>query len=530
MLNLNELREAIAYEGKVSRRLMLSYTGALAMLPSLARASSTLRRPSFSSDPFTLGVASGDPDQQGVVLWTRLAPEPLEPFGGMPNEAVVVEWELASDENMKSIVQRGEILATPQLGHSVHVEVDGLESDRWYWYRFRAGDAESGIGRTRTCPAMTDDVDKLRFAVTSCQNYEQGLFTAYEQMHRDEPDLVVHLGDYIYEYRAGRTGKVRSHIGEEIQSLNDYRARHAQYKSEALLQSMHAQCPWLVTWDDHEFDNNCANEISEEGKVTVADFLVRRANAYQAYYEMMPLRQSSMPKGASMQLYRKVSYGNLAEFLVLDTRQYRSDQPNNDRKSPLNFSARHPDNTLLGQEQKNWLCGELIASQANWNILAQQVMMGTVGFESGNSEELIYSMDQWPGYVAERNQLINYLGERRISNPVVLTGDIHSNWANELRTDDLKEDSSVVASEFVCTSLSSGGNGSDKPDYHDKLLANNQCIKFHNRQRGYILCDVDKERWQSDYVVVDQVTKPGGVCSIRKSLVVESGSPSIHEA
>lgn len=528
MLDLNELREAIAYEGKVSRRLLVSYAGALALLPKLGRASSSLQNLSFASDPFTLGVASGDPDHQGIVLWTRLAPQPMEPFGGMSNESVAVQWEIAADENMKSVVQKGETIATPQLGHSVHVEVNGLESDRWYWYRFRAGDAESRIGRTRTCPSPTEQTENLKFAVTSCQNYEQGLFTAYEQMQRDDPDLVVHLGDYIYEYRAGRTGKVRSHRGEEIQSLNDYRARHAQYKREKLLQSMHARCPWIVTWDDHEFDNNCANEISEEGKVTVADFLVRRANAYQAYYEMMPLRRSSMPRGASMQLYRKVSYGNLAEFLVLDTRQYRTDQPNNDRKSPLNFSARHPDNTLLGSEQKNWLCGELIASQANWNILAQQVMMGTVGFESSNAEELVYSMDQWPGYVAERNQLIKYLGDRRIANPVVLTGDIHSNWANELRADDLKEGGEVVASEFVCTSLSSGGNGYDRPEYHDQLLANNQCIKFHNRQRGYILCDVNRERWKSDYIVVDQVLKPGGKCSVRTSLVVESGDPRIQ--
>ena len=528
MLNTEEIRQAFAYEGRISRRLLLSYTGALAALPNLGLASARAFSPVFTKDPFSLGVASGDPDSQGVVLWTRLAPEPLQPFGGMPNEPVSVHWEISEKENMSAVVQQGTEIATPQLGHSVHVEVDGLKADRWYWYRFRCGDAESRIGRTRTCPAS--EVDKLTFAVTSCQNYEQGLFTAYERMQQDNPDLVVHLGDYIYEYRAGRTGKVREHYGEEIQSLNDYRARHAQYKSEPLLQAMHAQCPWLVTWDDHEFDNNCANEISEEGDVAVADFLVRRANAYQAYYEMMPLRRSSMPRGASMQLFRKVSYGNLADFLVLDTRQYRTDQPNNDRRSPLNFSAKHPDNSLLGRQQKNWLCGELIASDAQWNILAQQVMMGTVGTKSKDSDELLYSMDQWPGAVAERNQLLSYIRDRRVSNPVVLTGDIHSNWANELRADDLMDDQPVVASEFVCTSLSSGGNGSDKPDHYDELLANNQCIKFHNRQRGYILCTVDQEKWQSDYVVVDQVLKPGGNCSIRKSLIVESGDPRINDA
>ncbi|MEC7108609.1 MAG: alkaline phosphatase D family protein, partial [Planctomycetota bacterium] len=264
MLEPRKFKEAIKYEGRVSRRLFLAYNAALASLPLLQRAAWSESRPVYRNDPFSLGVASGDPDPQSVVLWTRLAPMPLEPDGGMPGHAVKVRWEIADDESFGRVVHQGETVATPQLGHSVHVTVNGLEPDRWYWYRFSSGDAVSPIGRTRTLPAVEQLPDRLKFAVTSCQNFEQGLFTAYQQMARDGVDLVFHLGDYIYEYEAGRNGKVRTHLGKEIKSLGDYRVRHAQYRSDQDLAKMHATCPWFVTWDDHEFDNNYANDISEE--------------------------------------------------------------------------------------------------------------------------------------------------------------------------------------------------------------------------------------------------------------------------
>ncbi|MEX1225061.1 MAG: alkaline phosphatase D family protein [Pirellulales bacterium] len=526
MLQPAELHRAVRSEGGVSRRLFLAYAGALGSLPLLGRAALANGSPRFASDPFTLGVASGDPDSAGMVLWTRLAPQPLEPDGGMPNEAVRVTWELADDEAMQSIVASGEATATPQLGHSVHVEVDGLKPDRWYWYRFRSGDAVSPVGRTRTFPEPHALPERLKFAVTSCQNYEQGLYTAYEQMARDELDLVCHLGDYIYEYAAGHTGKVRTHLGREIESLGDYRVRHAQYRSDPLLHGMHAQCPWLVTWDDHEVDNNWAADISEQQGVDPADFLVRRANAFQAYYEMMPLRSASLPSGADMQLYRSASFGRLAEFQVLDTRQYRSDQPNGDRRSPLNEAALAKSQTMLGRQQYNWLCRNLITSQATWNVLAQQVMMGMVDRGSGDTSS--YSMDQWTGYAAERMRLMQFLAERRISNPIVLTGDIHSNWVNELRVDDRRHDDPLVATEWVATSLSSGGNGSDKPGGLEALLSANPCVKFHNAERGYIRCTVTPQDWRADYLVVDDVLKPGGKTFERSSFVVEKGSPAVQ--
>ena len=529
MLNLNRLEEAVRYEGGISRRLFLAYGAALSSLPFLPRTGEANYSPKFSSDPFTLGVASGDPDDSSVVLWTRLAPSPLEPDGGMGIESVPVEWELAEDEGMMAIVSKGTTWATPQLGHSVHVEPSGLKADRWYYYRFKTGDAVSPVGRTRTMPAADVMPEKMKFAFASCQNYEQGLFTAYEQMAKDDLDLVFHLGDYIYEYKAGKNGKVRTHQGDEINSLGDYRIRHAQYRSDPLLHGMHAQCPWMVTWDDHEFDNNCANDISEEKSVDVVEFLKRRANSYQAYYEAMPLRSSCLPKGPDMQLYRKASFGRLAELLVLDTRQYRTDQPNDDKKAPLNRDAMDRNNTLLGAEQKKWMYSKLIASRGTWNVLAQQVMMGMVGFRS-KEDALLYSMDQWPGYTSERMEVVDFLRTRRISNPVVLTGDIHSNWANELRVDDREVDQPIVATEFVCTSISSGGNGVDQPKNLEQVLMDNAAVRFHNAQRGYVRCELTPETWKSDYVVVDKVTEPGGTCSVRASFVIESHDPSLKNA
>ena len=384
MLDLSRISEAIRSEGGVSRRLFLAYGASLAALPLLAvRATAADRKVAFAANPFSLGVASGDPDAKSVVLWTKLAPNPLDPDGGMKPEMVSVAWELAEDDSMKKVVASGSAIAAPQLGHSVHVEVNGLKPDRWYWYRFKAGDAASTIGRTRTLPAADSAPERLRFAFASCQHFEQGLFTAYEQMAKDDLDLVFHLGDYIYEY-PGTTTRVRKHSGPaktRIRTLADYRERHMQYRRDPLLNGMHSKCPWFVTWDDHEVENNYANDIQEEGRneapnADPVEFLVQRAAAYQAYYEMMPLRKRSLPRGPDALLYRKASYGRLAEFFILDTRQYRTDQPNGDGLHPLNEEALKPTNTLLGRKQRGWLDAGLISSTASWNILAQQVMMG----------------------------------------------------------------------------------------------------------------------------------------------------------
>jgi alkaline phosphatase D len=456
-----------------------------------------------------------------MVLWTRLATSPLE-GGGLPPEIFEVTWEVAKDDPMRDIVQRGVTLATPQLGHSVHVELRGLEPNRPYWYRFRVGDAQSPVGRTRTAPRPGEMLDKLRFAFASCQHFESGLYTAYEHMCRDELDLVVHLGDYIYE-GASTEGKVRQHAGPELTTLADYRNRYAQYRSDEHLRTMHSLAPWLVVWDDHEFDNNCAGCISEESHVTMEDYLVRRANAYQAYYEHMPLRRSNLPLGCDMQLYRRVGFGRLAEFQMLDTRQYRTDQPNGDGRKALTGDALSPTATLLGEQQERWLMNRLVQSTSRWNVLAQQVMMGRVNLTTKDAP--MYSMDQWSGYDVPRKRLLRFIDERQVPNPVVLTGDIHSNWVNDLKVDFDRDDVRTIATEFVGTSISSGGNGMQRRKDHDAILANNPFVRFHNAERGYVRCTVTPDLWRSDYQVVEYIDKPGAPAVTRASFVVENGRP-----
>jgi alkaline phosphatase D len=530
LIDLRELLDSARSEGRVSRRLFLAYGSALAALPLLGtRAEARSRRFVFADDPFTLGVASGDPTDSGVVLWTRLAPKPLDPDGGLPAESIEVTWEIAEDDAIRGIVRSGTALATPQLGHSVHVEAEGLKPDHWYWYRFRVGDATSPIGRTRTAPKLDAKPDSLRFAFASCSHWEQGLFTAYEHMAKEELDLAFHLGDYIYEY-SGRDNQVRKHAGPKLLTLGDYRVRHAQYKTDPHLQAAHSRCPWIVTWDDHEFENNYANDISEKSGVDPADFLEQRANAYQAYYESMPLRSHCLPSGPNMKLYRTCHYGRLATFQVLDTRQYRTDQPNDDRAAELNEAALSPKNTILGAEQADWLKSSLLRSTGTWNVLAQQVMMGMVGRSRVAGEPPRYSMDQWPGYAAERMRLVRFLAEREIPNPVVLTGDIHSNWVNDLRVDDRKPETPVIAAEFVGTSITSGGNGSAEVAGLDALMAANPGVKFHNRQRGYVRCAVTPSSWTSDYRIVEDVKIPGCPVKTLKSFVVEAGKKGVQPA
>lgn len=539
MLDLSNLRAAVRYEGAFSRRLFMAYGSALSAIPFLGETSAARAKPVFQNDPFTLGVASGEPTESGFVIWTKLAPKPLEQGGGLPSEIYDVSWEVASDDKFTQVVKKGISAATPQLAHSVHVEVDGLKPEHWYFYRFRCGDATSPVGRTRTFPEATTKPDRLKFAFVSCQHYEQGYYTGYEHMAKDGLDLVVHLGDYIYEY-AGKEKQVRKHIGQKLKSLDDYRIRYNQYRADPALHHMHAQCPWLVTWDDHEVENNYAAGIPQKpaAKSTTADpfagglhydpveFLEMRANAYQTYYEMMPLRRTHVPRGADMKIYRTCNFGRLASFQVLDTRQYRSDQPNDDKASPLNDEALSATQTMMGAKQAGWLKSALLESQATWNILAQQVMMGLVNLAPSPTKR--YSMDQWPGYAYERMKLMKFIAERKIPNPIVLTGDIHSNWVNELRVDDRDQKQPIVATEFVGTSMSSGGNG---PLVEPKAVAGvrdeNPFVKFLDLNRGYVRCTVTPTTWTSDYQVVPEVEQRGGEIRTKASFVVEAGRPGV---
>jgi alkaline phosphatase D len=438
-----------------------------------------LQHPRFPTSPFTLGVCSGDPSADGVVLWTRLAVDPLN-GGGMPRQSVEVQWQIAADDRLSKVVRSGKAIASPDWGHSVHVEVSGLQPHRWYWYQFRVGSELSPIGRTRTFPRAQSDVGRLHFAIASCQHYEVGHYTAYEYMVQEDLDLVMHLGDYIYE-NAGRENFVRRHAGGELMTIDDYRNRYAQYRSDPALRAVHAAFPFLVVWDDHEVDNNYAG-LHHEAGVPVEQFAMRRAAAYRAYYEHMPLRRSSIPAGALLQLYRPFTYGTLANILMLDTRQYRTDQPCGDNVQLACDTARDPRATLLGAAQEKWLTERLDRSQARWNFLAQQVPIARLDRFPG--PERRYSMDKWDGYEHSRARLLRFLGSRKPSNPVALAGDVHNNWVNDLRLDVDNEKSPVVASEFVGTSITSAGDGSDVSPTMKAMVSENECVRFANDQRG----------------------------------------------
>ena len=484
---------------------------------------SVLRRPVFATDPFSLGVASGDPTADGFVIWTRLAPDPLHD-GGMPSEPVEVRWEVAEDEAFTRIVRTGTTVATPDWAHSVHVELEGLGASRVYWYRFHAGEATSPVGRARTSPEPGEMPAALRFAFASCQHFEQGFYTAYAGMVADDPAVIIHLGDYIYE-GASKADAVRSHIGGKLDSLASYRDRHALYKSDRLLQAAHAHCPWVVTWDDHEFENNYADDIPAKSELARDAFLAQRAAAYQAYYEHMPLRRSSLPHGPSMPLYRRVSYGALAEFFVLDTRQYRSDQPCGDGVKAPCEGVFDPAATLTGVEQERWLLDGFRASKARFNIMAQQVMMARVDRAPG--DEFTCSMDQWSGYEVQRRRILRAFVERPEANPVVLTGDIHSHWANDLLVEEEGGRPKVAAAEFVGSSISSGGNGKAEPANHAVILAENEAVRFHSGKRGYVVCELGPDRCETAFRVVDFVDRPGGSVSTAARFVVENGRPGL---
>lgn len=482
----------------------------------------------FDSDPFGIGVASGDPWPDSIVLWTRLVPDPLinGAGGGLPAKAVSVKWEIAEDESMQRIVGKGTATAAPEWAHSVHVEVAGLQPARWYWYRFMVDAATSPVGRTRTAPAAGSRVDKMNFAFASCQHYEAGYYTAYRHMSAEDLDLVMHLGDYIYENGPGNS-QIRKHNGPEIITVFDYRRRYALYKSDPLLQLAHRNFPWALVWDDHEVDNNYASLTPEVGAPAV-DFAKRRAAAYKAYYEHMPLRRSVLRKGGGVEIYRRLNYGDLASIHLLDTRQYRTDQPCGDGQKAACPESLDPKATILGREQERWLMRSLGESHARWNVLAQQVMIGALDTAAG--EEQKFPMDQWNGYAAERKRLLEALRDRRIANPVVLTGDIHSNWVNDLKPEFYREDSPVVATEFVGTSITSGGDGSDVRPTTAQVLSENPHIRFFNGQRGYVRCTLSQDRWQSDYRVVEKVTAPDSAVSTRASFVVENGRAGAGKA
>lgn len=481
--------------------------------------------PKFTAYPFTLGVSSGEPLPDGVVLWTRLAPEPLN-GGGMPPEDVTVKWEVARDLEFREIVRQGVETAKREYAHSVHAEVDGLEPDTFYYYRFHAGYETSQTGHTKTLPLQTAPVDQLVFAFVSCQHFEEGYYTAYRRIAEEELDFVLHLGDAIYEYGPGTNAKnVRLHKGAETLTIDDYRTRHAQYLYDRDYKLARSIFPWIVTWDDHDVENNYAG-LTPEKNQPPEPFILRRASAYQAFYEHMPLRRSSMPRAEDMQMYRKVTYGDLAEFLILDTRQYRDDQANQDGNKPPSFESTDPSRTILGHEQKKWLYDGLRRSKSTWNVLAQQVFFSQVDHQDGDVKVL--PMDGWDGYSAERNEVVEFLQKQHISNPIVLTGDVHTNWVFDIKSDFDNPNSTTVGAEFAGTSVTSGGDRANTIKKPDILYAENPHLKFFNDQRGYVRCTVTPQHWRTDYRLLEYVSRPGAPIETVASFICENGRPGVR--
>ncbi|KAA8886530.1 alkaline phosphatase [Nocardia colli] len=524
----------------LSRRQLLRFGGAgsAAVLVGAATASSgQFRVPRWSDDPFSLGVASGDPTADGVVLWTRLAPDPFAPdgLGGMPLRPVTVEYEVAHDENFRQVVTRGSAVATRELAHSVHPEVSGLDPDRWYFYRFRAGSVLSPVGRTRTAPLPGRPTARMRFAFASCQSWSSGYYTAYQHMSAEDLDLVVHLGDYIYErsWTQGRKGVVEEpQFRTEAVDLAGYRLRYAQAKAEQPLQDAHAAFPWLVTMDDHEIDNNWAGNSPGLGFDIYripALFRRRKAAAFQAMYEHQPLRIAQLPSGPNIHLHRRYAFGDLAEITMLDTRQYRDKQACGDGNTVIDCAARlDPDRTILGARQRDWLIDGFANSQARWQILGNQVSMGQSDQDAG--PVLAVGTDSWDGYVADRNAVLGAAADRDVPNLVVITGDRHQNLAGDLRRDFADPESPVVAAEFIGTSISSAGDGADTTDSGRNLLAANPDLKFFNAQRGYVRVELDHTLLRNDFRVLPYIRRPGAPIHTRASFVVQDGIPGATPA
>ena len=492
--------------------------GAVGITPQRAYA------PRFSDYPFKLGVASGDPSPDGFVIWTRLAPDPLQ-GGGMPPRPVAVSFEVAHDEAFRRIAAAGTATARPQRGHSVHAEIEGLRPGREYFYRFSVGRDTSRTGRTKTAPAPGSSPAALRFAVASCQSWQEGHYTAYRHMAAEELDFVLHLGDYVYE-GAQSADAIRPHEAGEPTDLLGYRNRHALYRTDADLQAAHAAFPFVVTWDDHEVENNYAAGLAQRQRDRDADpaaFRARRGAAYQAYCEHLPLRRSTRARRNGPSLHRRLAFGDLAELNVLDTRRRRARQACGGWRRTGCADRLDPGRTMLGAEQERWLLEGLHRSRARWNVLAQQVFFAQLDLDPGPRQS--FSMEAWDGYAAARDRLLSGIATRGVANPVVLTGDVHRNWACEVKSSFADPESATIATEFVGTSISSGRDGTDLPADSAGLLAANPHLRFTNGQRGYLRCDLDRDSWRTDFRVLAYVTRPGAPISTRASFVVEDGRP-----
>jgi len=456
--------------------------------------------PKFARSPFQLGIASGDPTDSSVILWTRLAPAPLELAGGMSDVAVPVDWQVARDEGFRQVVRHGTVLAEPELAHSVHVDVQGLTPYTEYWYRFRAGGVESEVGRTLTLPEPGESPAQTRFVTCSCQHYEQGYFSAYTHMLDDAPDFVVHLGDYIYDVSFGPG--VRTHGNNDpLITVDDFRMRHALYKTDQSLRAAHRHLPFFAIPDNHD-----ALQDNDTRRLAV------RAAAYQAWYEHMPVRVRYRPDSAALSLYKSVEVGNLLRLNLLDTRQFRSTENISQGDPDYAFGIFRPDvparlgsdRHMLGTEQAHWLRQRLTNSPATWNVVASTVPVGEFELRRGSDPTPHYYYSSWDGYPASRAEMFDAL--RQTQNPVVLSGDIHSFWCKDLiaRVDGKDQ---TIATEFTTSSISAGWPAPLAEPIADNLTRNPATRFYEPNDRGYALHEVSSSRWSTVFRGLDSVEK-----------------------
>jgi alkaline phosphatase D len=530
------------------RRRFLARSAKLASLAALAAAfpggmfspAATGQVPAQATSkyPFLLGIASGSPRPTGIVLWTRLLDDPLDP-APFADKPLAVRWEIAEDNNFRRITAKGVAAALPELAHSVHVDVTGLQPDRWYWYRFMFNDAVSPIARTRTAPAPNAMPAQLRLAFASCQHWEFGKYGAHRHIVAAEPDLVAFLGDYIYEwgpYDLEHPDNAR-HRDIESFTLQDYRMRYAQYKSDKHLQASHHAAPWIVTWDDHEISNDYGNDRDER---LDTNFLARRAAAYQAFYEHMPIRLGTLPTDANrfafMRIYERYDWGLLARFHVLDDRQYRSYQACQpaDRGGSSSVTAScaeriRPDRTILGREQESWLAEGFANSPARWNVLTQQTLMAQSSQIPVHAEgKGRFWTDGWDGYPAARARLFDDIVKHRPANPLVISGDVHTFYAADLKRDffrPVSTDNPIIATEFCGTSITSNSLPQSRTEQY---LVNNPHIKFgRSDRRGFVMMEMTPLHSVAHFQALDDVHDVNSGMTTLARFVVEDGRPGI---
>jgi alkaline phosphatase D len=477
--------------------------------------------PRFMTNPFLLGIASGDVTDESVVLWTRLLQQPLEADGGMEPVNIPVRWELSLDPKMSRVVRRGEAIATPTFAHSVHIDIDGLDPGREYWYRFSVMSHCSPIGRTKTLPQQDSHPGSVRFITASCQNYTHGYFVAYEHMIRDEPDFIIHLGDYFYDTSFGVTD-FRHHETEKApMTVADFRRRHALYKTDKQLQHAHAEIPFFTTIDNHD-----AIEDMDPEK------FAQRAAAYQAWYEHMPVRGYRAAGDNHFNLHRKIDLGNLVQISLLDGRQFRDSKEicgNNDYPDYGfgNYRERCPavfdeGRSMLGDVQEKWLTESLLQNSASWNVIASPGPY--LPFRYHHDDKELSYIGAWDIYPANRKRIAETIAAAEVGHPLILSGDVHSFWAVDGGLTE-NPDERIPVVEFVASSVSANWPEQLAKPVTDNLPHNPQ-VKFYDPdKRGYLLHEVSESEWKTTARAMEDVRNEQSPALDLASFLVRKGEP-----